>query len=258
MRRRISFCIGLLAAVLACGGCGEPKEAKAARISGIEKMAAGDYSGAIASFEEALDASDGIVHRFELDILKYRGEAEYMAGDYAAAAYTYGTLEQVDDERAEYRYYKAAAEAMAGNFETAQADYETAAELPRVSEQSAQAAASAALTALSEAARQAGETEKALEYCRTAIDSGMAGPGILNQMGLSLAQAGNPDEAIRYFEQGLLQAEGEAAAALTRNLAAVYEQKLDFAKALELLREYRASWGAVPEVEREISFLESR
>ena len=86
----------------------------------------------------------------------------------------------------------------------------------------------------------------------------MAGPGILNQMGLSLAQAGNPDEAIRYFEQGLLQAEGEAAAALTRNLAAVYEQKLDFAKALELLREYRASWGSVPEVEREISFLESR
>ncbi len=257
MRQRISLCAGLLAAVLLCG-CGESKEAKEARLSGIERMAEGDYGGAIASFEEALEASDGIVERFELDILKYRGEAEYLARDYAAAAYTYGTLEQVEGERAEYRYYKAAAEAMAGNFETAQTDYEAAAGLSKVSDQSAQAAASAALTALSEAARQAGETEKALEYCRTAIDGGMAGPGILNQMGLGLAQAGNLDEAVSYFEQGLLQAEGEAAAVLTRNLAAVYEQKLDFAKALELLREYRASWGSVPEVDREIAFLESR
>ncbi len=112
MRQRISLCAGLLAAVLLCG-CGESKEAKEARLSGIERMAEGDYGGAIASFEEALEASDGIVDRFELDILKYRGEAEYLARDYAAAAYTYGTLEQVEGERAEYRYYKAAAEAMA-------------------------------------------------------------------------------------------------------------------------------------------------
>ena len=38
----------------------------------------------------------------ELDILKYRAEAEYKIGDYRAAAHTYDVLSQVDGEKPEY------------------------------------------------------------------------------------------------------------------------------------------------------------
>lgn len=248
----------IFAASLLLSGCGEQEEAKEARLQGIEQMEAGNYGEAIISFDKALDEADGIVNRFELDILKYRGEAEYLLGDYAAAAYTYGVLAEVDDEKAEYLYYKAASEAMTGNPEAAEADYQRAGESEGESKESKRAAEAAALNALSEGAREAGDTKKALAFCQAAIDNGMAGPGILNQMGLSLLEAGRPDDAIRFFEQGLSKAEGEAAGILTCNLAAAYEEKADFSRALELLEEYKASYGSTPEIDREIAFLESR
>ena len=94
----------LAAAVLSLGilsGCGaESKEAKEARMTGIEQLNAGNYQDAIDSFGKALDESDGIVNSFELDVLKYRGEAEYKLADYKAAAQTYGILAEVDGGKA--------------------------------------------------------------------------------------------------------------------------------------------------------------
>lgn len=239
-------------------GCGESKEAKTARLQGIEQMGAGNYGEAVASFETALSEADGIVDAFELDILQYRGEAEYLLEDYAAAAHTYGILEQVDGGKAEYLYYKAAAEAMSGSLEAAEADYQKAGEAAGISEEGKSAAAGAALTALSEAAREAKDAEKAMAFCQMALDSGMAGPEILNQMGLSLMEAGRLDEAVSYFEQALSQAEGETAGIVTCNMAAAYEKKSDFSRALELLKGYQSAYGSTPEVEKEIAFLESR
>lgn len=115
--KRGKISLFLAAAVLSLGilsGCGaESKEAKEARMTGIEQLNAGNYQDAIDSFGKALDESDGIVNSFELDVLKYRGEAEYKLADYKAAAQTYGILAEVDGEKAEYLYYKAASEAAA-------------------------------------------------------------------------------------------------------------------------------------------------
>ena len=92
--KREKVSLFLAAAVLSLGilsGCGtESKEAKEARMTGIEQLNAGNYQDAIDSFGKALDESDGIVNSFELDVLKYRGEAEYKLADYKAAAQTYG------------------------------------------------------------------------------------------------------------------------------------------------------------------------
>ena len=94
--KRGKISLFLAAAVLSLGilsGCGaESKEAKEARMTGIEQLNAGNYQDAIDSFGKALDESDGIVNSFELDVLKYRGEAEYKLADYKAAAQTYGIL----------------------------------------------------------------------------------------------------------------------------------------------------------------------
>ena len=83
--KRGKISLFLAAAVLSLGilsGCGtESKEAKEARMTGIEQLNAGNYQDAIDSFGKALDESDGIVNSFELDVLKYRGEAEYKLAD---------------------------------------------------------------------------------------------------------------------------------------------------------------------------------
>ena len=74
--KRGKISLFLAAAVLSLGilsGCGtESKEAKEARMTGIEQLNAGNYQDAIDSFGKALDESDGIVNSFELDVLKYR------------------------------------------------------------------------------------------------------------------------------------------------------------------------------------------
>ena len=85
---------------------------------------------------EKLDESDGIVNSFELDVLKYRGEAEYKLADYKAAAQTYGILAEVDGGKAEYLYYKAASEAAAGQAEDAEKDFAAAEEKAKNSKKS--------------------------------------------------------------------------------------------------------------------------
>ena len=101
--------------VLLLSRCGESREAKEARLQGIAQMEAGQYEDAVASFETALKHGDGVVDEFELDILKYRGEAEYLLGDYEAAAYTYGILAEVDGAKREYLEYKNSAEVQVKN-----------------------------------------------------------------------------------------------------------------------------------------------
>lgn len=100
----------LLSAGIFLTGCGEAKEAKEARLQGIAQLQAGQYEAAIASFETALSQADGIVDSFELDLLKYRGEAEYALGDYTAAEHTYQILAEVDGEKQEYAEYRNSAE----------------------------------------------------------------------------------------------------------------------------------------------------
>ena len=141
--KREKVSLFLAAAVLSLGilsGCGgESKEAKEARMTGIEQLNAGNYQDAIDSFGKALDESDGIVNSFELDVLKYRGEAEYKLADYKAAAQTYGILAEVDGGKAEYLYYKAASEAADGQAEDAEKDFAAAEEKAKNSKKSSAA-----------------------------------------------------------------------------------------------------------------------
>ena len=101
-----AFLVRLMAVLcafsLVLSGCRESKKAKEARLQGIEQLKQERLEEAIVSFDAALKEADGIVDEFELDILKYRGEAEYRLGDYEAAAHTYEILTEVDGEKPEY------------------------------------------------------------------------------------------------------------------------------------------------------------
>lgn len=201
--RILSGAAALLTAVsvFVCG-CGESAEAKEARLLGIEQMEAGQLEEAIQSLDTALSHGDGVVDEFELDLLKYRGEAEYRLGDYRAAAHTYGILADVDENKPEYISYRDNAELQ-----------------------------------------------------------------LINQQGVQLFEEGKDQEAMELFESALAQlsqketlteADHVLRGALICNIGAVYEARGEFEKALQQFETCEDAYGASPELEKEIAFLESR
>lgn len=85
-------------AALLLTGCSKGPDKYELRESAIALYEAGDCSGAIGAFNEALEASDGQVSDLQFDILKYRGECEIRTGDYVAARSTYEALVELDKD----------------------------------------------------------------------------------------------------------------------------------------------------------------
>ncbi|MDR1765482.1 MAG: tetratricopeptide repeat protein [Lachnospiraceae bacterium] len=90
----------LAVCILAAGCAANPKYGY--REDGIAHLQGGDYEQAIVDFDRAISASESIPGQFETDVLCYRAEAEYLAGDYDAAVHTYEILMQIDREKQEY------------------------------------------------------------------------------------------------------------------------------------------------------------
>ncbi|MCI8948620.1 MAG: tetratricopeptide repeat protein [Lachnospiraceae bacterium] len=123
-RKWAAVLIVLLVWSVSAAGCKKDgTDKKELRLSGIEKLNAGDYAGAVTDFDQAIQTSKGKVGSFEMDVLKYRAEAEYMLGDYGAAAHTYDVLLEVDGEEMEYFYQNAVMKALSGDIDGALAAY---------------------------------------------------------------------------------------------------------------------------------------
>jgi len=160
-------------------GCGRvTKEAAAARENGISLLEAGDYEGAIGQFEFAIGQA-GKVTSFEIDVLKYRAEAEYGLKDYQAAAHTYDVLNQVDEETAEYCYLGALSLAKAGAVTEALVRLEEGKALDTTFEKPGYGNA---MAALAEAYLSAGDKEAADEIYRELIALGKADTEIYNRL----------------------------------------------------------------------------
>lgn len=265
MRIRIVWTGILLAAALSLTAC-QGKQGEEARLTGIEQMKNKDYIGAVQSFEQALEHSGGKVGAFELDVLKYRAEAEYLLTDYEAAAHTYGVLLQVDGKRLEYHLYRSMALAEAGQLETAVDEYQAAAALAETGDKDEDKTAVAelllSLGTLLEAQPEHRETAGTLY--QDAIDKGQASAALYNRRGLVYlgdkdgGQGIDLDEAVRLFEAGLAMGETAASKDLLFNQAVAYERKLEFSKALQLFEQYAQQFGSDETVNKEIEFLKTR
>lgn len=77
-----------------------------------------------------------------------------------------------------------------------------------------------------------------------------------NQHGCKALEAGEYDEAIAHFEEGLALEEVTNEQELRSNLIAAYEYSGDFQKAAEYMREYRKDYPGDEAAEREYHFLE--
>ena len=226
--------LGVLAAlsIFASGCFGGGKEKYTFRENGIDLLEAGDYEGAIQAFDQALEASDGMVGNFELDILKYRAEAECGTEDYEAAANTYAVLNQVDGERPEYLGRSCLLYVKAGAVDKA----------------------------LEQGLTDAGRFDDAMGLYESALSGGMQNAELYNRMGLCQLDAGKISDALDYFEQGLSMAdqEPEVRKKLVYNKAAAQEQNADFAGAFTTLESYVQEFGSTAEIEKEMTFLKTR
>lgn len=279
MRRRTvtGWMTAAIMIALSMSGCTDSKAAKEARVLGITQLNEGLYSEAVASFDTALLEADGVVNKFELDILKYRAEAEYNLADYAAAEHTYGILIDVDGGKPEYHYLRAASLALSGKVDEAVKEYDTAKSMNQGTEKKADkkadkntdknteqntdskiTGASVAMSAIGKAYTDAGDYEKAMSFYQGVVDAGGETAKSYNEMGLCMNHAGKYDEAVQYFDKGIALGDADMTKDLLLNKGAVYEQKGDFLKALEVFRQYVSAYGSTPELEKEIAFLESR
>lgn len=234
-------------------GCGEKTDRYEYRKLGIEAIGSGDFAGALKNLELALNSSEGTVGRFEIDVLKYRGEAEYQLGDYAAAAHTYDVLIQVDEERAEYLYLRCLSNAALGNLEPALADYTKASAADKDA-----AGSDAAFFVLTTMLEEQGQYEKAMTLYKQAVTDGKQNSELYNRMGLCMLRAEEYQEALGYFSLGIQAKDELAMPKLMYNQAVTYEYMGDFSQALTAMEAYNSRFGPDDNANREIAFLKTR
>ena len=96
------------------------------RAEGIEKLDAGDYAGAIGSFDTALEKSGKGAEEFNRDVLLYRADAEFLLKDYNAAIHTYDLLLEMRPDTPEYMYRQSSCYARLGDTDNAIKRYQEA------------------------------------------------------------------------------------------------------------------------------------
>lgn len=259
MKRNVRGMLLVFAAVgVLLTGCGKDDVDKyAIRDKGIASLEAGNYGEAIATFDEAIQKSSGFVGKFEIDVLKYRAEAEYQNGDYEDAIESYSALIQVDGERAEYLYLRCSAYAGLDRLEEAVADYDKASELEgKNSEKSP--GVDLALLSLGTAYENEGDYDKAMSLYNQAVAAGMQSGEVYNRMGLCKLDAGAYEEALSYFEMGRRTGDEESLPKLIYNQGVTYEYMGDYKNAFQCLSEYRDAYGGDDVTDKELAFLKTR
>jgi len=260
----LSACIILM--VCALCGCGKnTKKEKELREQAIGFMEQGDYSAAVARFNEALSYKDGKYGKLEIDILRYRAEAEVLSGDYGAAANTYDQLCHDDEEKPEYLNLEIICMVRAGEPLTKVLNvYKHSTELDPNAMGNRQA-----LYSLGTALAKSGDPEfvkTARQLYEEALNSeGGATGEIYNRIGTLAFEEGNIEEAVDWFQQGVEHIqndsnsdEADVLASLHYNIAICYEYLQDYKTAKSLFEEYAAQYGSNEVIEHEIEFLETR
>lgn len=133
MKKRlfVLIMVGMLAMTSLMSGCSSSSAKKAQEYKelGISQMEQGDYEGAAASFQKALDQSVGSVGAEELDICYYKALALYKTGDSEGALEQYTALIDFDDDNWEVYYLRGNVYLHEGDTESALNDYAKAAAL---------------------------------------------------------------------------------------------------------------------------------
>lgn len=248
----------LIAGLLGTSGCGVSKEARQDRSAGIVKMNNGEFSGAAESFRAAYNKTGKLSPGFRKDVLKYLSEAEFRGGDYESAVETYDTLLEVDGDKAEYWYFRAAAEAELGNIDEAKESFENGRKKGGADTPGAETALSA-IAALMESEDSYDDLSALAEDL---ISSGWTIPEVYNIQGVCAAEKEDYDAAAEAFANAAAavtdSTPDQVAAEVRRNQGALAEKQGNFEEALAIFREVLENYGGDENLKKEIIFLKTR
>lgn len=257
------------------------------RGDGIEKLEAGDFTGAIEAFDAALEKSGDKGKLFNQDVLCYRAEAEYKLEDYGAAAHTYSLLLEMEPDKPEYLYAQSMCYSRMKDADNAISSYKAGRSLDN-KEKSA-AGREKALLAAGSVCVETERYQEAMALYEAAVEDGIKNGQIYNQMGLCKMAEKDYQGALDWFNQGyetlvtgqnlgtgadlksaLAQEDKEqpdtadveqnkaVLKELAYNKAVAYEYLYQYQKALELFQEYVDAFGTDERAEHEIAFLKTR
>lgn len=241
--------------VILSQGCGGKDNRYTYRDAGITALQEGNYEEAILSFDKAIHSSKGLVQKVDIDILKYRAEAEFLSGNFKEAEETYGKLIKADGKKPEYLNLRSISRAEAGDFKGALEDYQKSREIDKEFKAPGRLNALLSVGALME---KNGSLDEAMALYQEALTAGEKGARLYNRLGLLSMGKKDYDSALSYFEQGLLAEDGGQVPELLFNQAVAKEYKGDFKEALELMQKYVSVHGPDEAAEREITFLKTR
>ena len=257
-------CIVLSVCVLtACGK--DAKKERELREQAIGFMQQGDFSAAVARFDEALSYHDGKPGKVEIDILRYRAEAEILAGDYANAANTYAQLRREDGDRPEYINLEIICMLRSGQSPRKALElYNHSCETDPHGTGNLEA-----LYALGTALSHTGKEEDirtAQQLYETALaDETSASGELYNRIGSIVFEQDDVESAVDWFNKGIEfiqhhpeMNEQDVLASLKYNIAVCYEYRHDYKTAEALFNEYAQQYGSSEAIEHELDFLESR
>ncbi len=255
MRLKVAAAVIILAAFILTGCSGVSEEMIDKRDEGIALMENGDYETAIEKFEDIISQATSVTD-FHLDVLKYRAEAEYSLGDYEAAIYTYGLLEQLDGERAEYCYLRAICYARAGNTDEAAARIAAG----RALENDAGPGTGyiEAMETLAQVLSDSDDFSKAGDIYEALIQAGCDTTDIYNRLMLTKIAVNDYEGALSVYERSLSLADTYAASDLMFNAAVCYEYMGQYDKAASMFESYEDKFGSDERAEHELAFLSSR
>ena len=262
--RRYAMTALILVMTLFLAACGrKAKQERELREFAISLMNEGAYGAAIAKFDEALSMHEGGVGEVEIDILKYRAQAEILLGDYEAAEYTYSLLEREDRKRPEYANLRVICIARIGkNLDKAMELYqkEEASDPYGTGHREALYVLGEALVESELASER--ETGRSL-YLDAIADEKRRSGELYDRLGMLCFADGNIDDALEYFQQGLELIDSDeqyrddtARRTITYNIAVCMEHKSRWQDALTMWKNYEKSYGSTEETAHEIAFLE--
>jgi tetratricopeptide (TPR) repeat protein len=91
-----------------------------------------------------------------------------------------------------------------------------------------------------------------------ALQVGLMQSRIYNKMAVEKIKAGDYEGALTIIDQGLAVDDGSAGADLLYNKAVAHESRGNYEEALQIFREYVSRYGTDENVQKEITFLETR
>ncbi len=260
MKKKWIFPLLVVAVVL--GGCsGKTKKEQSIKNEGVALMESKDYAGAIKKFDAALKVKDlNKLNVPEIDILRYRAQAEYLAGDYAAADHTYTLLGEVDGDKTEYKNMRVICLSKEGNeLDKAKAlfDETNALKDSGIGHKEALLELGRAWAKKSSESGDQSYLEQAKAYFAAAAGKeGQVDTQLCDYIGKFYYEIEDYQTALAWFEKGLgLEASNRE---LLFNQAACYEHMHDYQKALDLFKTYQSNFQDDAKAAHEIAFLESR